>query len=95
MNVRMHSYELRIDFFSHTCFGLDLKCVCIHTNPPLVKGDLGGFSKFQIPPSPHFFRGDVNNYMLPLVIIFFCPMTLFFLIFSDRFFILGFGDQII
>jgi len=82
MNVRMHSYELRIDFFFHTCFGLDLKCVCIHTNPPLAKGDLGGFFKFQmrmlvpplagrtfirIPPSPHFFRGDVNNYMLPLV----------------------------
>jgi hypothetical protein len=48
MNVRMHSYELRIDFFFHmrilhleACFWLDLKCVCIHTNSPLVKGDSG------------------------------------------------------
>ncbi len=51
--MRMHSYE-----------------------SPFSKGGFRGifqvsnaYAFIRIPPSPHFFRGDVNNYMLPLVTI--------------------------
>jgi hypothetical protein len=44
-----NSLHLIIDFFSHTCFWLDLKCVCIHTNPPLIKGDFPSFKSLLLP----------------------------------------------
>jgi hypothetical protein len=39
-------------------------------DPPLAKGDIGGFSKHLNPPLPPFSKGgDANKYMLRVI----CP----------------------
>jgi len=38
-------------------------------DPPLAKGDIGGFSKHLNPPLPPFSKGgDANKYMLRVII---------------------------